>query len=204
VFGEESVNLSCLIPLVKEVPAYRQLIDDLTEKAGQHRVAVLGAAQPYLVAALHQELPVPMLVMVSSPEDARRFYEQLLIWCSDQSRIILFPEPDALPYERLAPDSFVEQQRLQALASLAEAGRESAPDTQLPLVISSAAAVARKTIPCSEFVAASHTVRQGMRADPLALLTRWSSMVYQRVNLVEVPGTMSQRVGILNVYPPNS
>jgi len=203
-FGEESVNLSCLIPLVKEVPAYRQLIDDLTEKAGQHRVAVLGAAQPYLVAALHQELPLPMLVMVSSAEDARRFYEQLLVWCNDQSRIILFPEPDALPYERLAPDSFVQQQRLQALASLAEARRKSAPDTQFPLVISSAAAVARKTIPCSEFVAASHTVRQGMQVDPLELLTRWNRMGYQRVNLVEVPGTMSQRGGILDVYPPDS
>jgi len=198
------VDLSCLTSLIKEMPAYRQLVDELIEKAGEHRVVVLGAAQPYLAAALHQELTMPVLLMVSSPEDARRFYEQLLIWCSDQSRIILFPEPDALPYERLAPDSFVEQQRLQALASLAEAGRESDPDTQFPLVISSAAAVARKTIPCSEFVAASHKVRQGMRADPHALMTRWSSMGYQRVNLVEVPGTMSQRGGILDVYPPNS
>ena len=43
-----------------------------------------------------------------------------------------------------------------------------------------------------------------MRAEPLELLTRWSSMGYQRVNLVEVPGTMSQRGGILDVYPPNS
>lgn len=198
------MNLSCLIPLIKEVPAYRQLIDELTEKVGQHRAVVLGAAQPYLVAALHQELPMPMLVIVPSPEEARRFHEQLLIWCSDQSRIILFPEPDALPYERLAPDSFTEQQRLQALASSAGARIKSEPDTQFPLVISSAAAVARKTIPYSEFVATSHTVRQGMQADPFGLLTRWSSMGYQRVNLVEVPGTMSQRGGILDVYPPNS
>jgi transcription-repair coupling factor (superfamily II helicase) len=198
------VNLSCLIPLIKEVPAYGQLIDDLIEKAGQHRAAVLGAAQPYLVAALHQELPLPMLVMVPSPEDARRFQEQLLIWCSDQSRIILLPEPDALPYERLAPDSFTEQQRLQALASLAETRGRSEPDTRFPLVVSSAAAVVRKTIPYSEFVAASHTVRQGMQAEPLGLLTKWSSMGYQRVNLVEVPGTMSQRGGILDVYPPHS
>jgi transcription-repair coupling factor (superfamily II helicase) len=186
------------------VPAYSQLIDELIEKAGQHRAAVLGAAQPYLVAALHQELPLPMLVMAPSPEDARRFQEQLLIWCSDQSRIILLPEPDVLPYERLTPDSFTEQQRLQALASLAEARRESRPDTQFPLVISSAAAVVRKTIPYGEFAAASHTVKQGMRADPLELLARWSSMGYQRVNLVEVPGTISQRGGILDVYPPHS
>jgi transcription-repair coupling factor (superfamily II helicase) len=198
------VNLSCLVPLIKDVPAYRQLIDELIEKVGQHRAAVLGAAQPYLVAALHQELPLPMLVIVPTPEDARRFQEQLLLWCSDQSSIILLPEPDALPYERLAPDSFTEQQRLQALASLAEARRESKPDTQFPLVISSAAAVVRKTIPYSEFVAASYIVRPGMWADPVELLARWSSMGYQRVNLVEVPGTMGQRGGILDVYSPHS
>jgi len=198
------VNLSCLVPLIKEVPAYGQLIDELVEKAGQRRAVVLGAAQPYLVAALHQELPLPMLVIVPTPEDARRFQEQLLIWCGDQSGIVLLPEPDALPYERLAPDSFTEQQRLQALASLAEAKREPKPDTRFPLVISSAAAVVRKTIPYTEFMAASYTVRPGMRADPLELLARWSSMGYQRVNLVEVPGTMSQRGGILDVYSPHS
>ncbi|HJX69955.1 MAG TPA: transcription-repair coupling factor, partial [Dehalococcoidia bacterium] len=180
------------------MPAYCQLVQKLGEGGGEHRAMVIDAAKPYLVAALHQELCLPMLWVVPSPEDAKKFYEHLLVWCSSQTRIMWFPEPDTLPYEPLAPNLSTAQQRLLVLSSLKEAGAEAL------LIIASATAVVRKTIPYGEFVAACHTLRQGMHLNPLELLARWSSMGYQRENLVEVPGTMSQRGGILDIYPPNS
>ena len=161
-------------------------------------------AQPYLVAALHEDLRVPTLVVVPTTEDAKSFYEQLLVWHSSRSQILLFPKPDALPYERLATDPFNEQQRLQVLTSLIASRSKSNPGSQLLLIVSSAAALVRKTTPYSHFSAASHVVKQGIEINLFDLLNRWSSMGYQRANLVETPGTMSHRGGIVDVYPPNS
>ena len=197
------MNLVCLVPLIGEMPAYRHLVRGLAQAIGRHRVVVSSAAQPYVVAALHQELSRPVLVVVPTPEEAHRFCVQLPVWGDNQRDPVLFPEPDALPYERLAPDSFIEQQRLQALASLVKAGKEPHPRTQPPLIVASATAAARKTISHSRFVAASHVVEQGMRIAPFELLRRWDEMGYRRAGVVEVPGTMSRRGGILDVYPPN-
>jgi transcription-repair coupling factor (superfamily II helicase) len=186
------------------MPSYGRLVHSLAETGGKHTVVVPGAAQPFLVAALHQRLAVPMLVVVPSSEEAQRFYGQLLIWGDDGSPILLFPEPDTLPYEDLIPDPFIEQQRLQALATLLKAGNQSSSGAQWPLITGSAGAVARKTVSPSEFMAASHGVKQGMEVDPAELLRRWSSLGYERASLVEVPGTVAQRGGIVDIYPVNS
>ena len=144
------MNLSGLTSLIGEMPAYRELLRELAEREGEHRAVLIEAAKPYLVATLHKELQLPVLLIVSSSEEAKRFYEQLLIWCDEQVQLMLFPEPDALPYEHLAPDPFTEQQRLQVLSSLKtglmEAGSEA------PLIVSSATAVARKTVCHNEFI----------------------------------------------------
>ena len=204
MFGRQYINLSCLTSAIKEIPAYRRLISEFSKRTKGHPVAVLHAAQPYLVAALHEELGIPLLVIVPTTEEAKDFYEQLLVWHSDTSKILLFPKPDALPYERLPTDPLKEQQRLLVLASLAEVQGSPKPGGQSPIVISSATALVRKTISLGEFKAACHTVKQGMKVAPFELLTRWSRMGYETVNLVETPGTMSHRGGILDVYPPNS
>jgi transcription-repair coupling factor (superfamily II helicase) len=201
------VNLSRLVPLVEKMPSYRRLVRSMMEVEDKYGVAVPSAAQPFLVAALHQRLAMPMLVVVPSSEEAQRFYGQLLLWSddgNDRSAIILFPEPDVLPYEDLIPDPFIEQQRLQALATLLKAGGQRNRGAQSSLIIGSAAAVARKTISLGEFMAASHVVKQGMEIDPVGLLRRWIGMGYERANLVEVPGTMAQRGGIIDIYSVNS
>ncbi len=196
------MNLSCLIPLVGEIPAYSQLVRELEESKGEHWVMVIDAAKPYILAALHKELRLPMLLVVPSPEEAKKLYEHLLVWCDNGTRIMWFPEPDALPYEHLASDSFTEQQRLQVLSCLNEC--KSGFNTEVPLIIASAPSVVRKTVSYDEYASACHVLKRGMSANPLELLARWSNIGYKRENQVEVPGTMSQRGGILDIYPLNS
>ncbi|NQT48532.1 MAG: DEAD/DEAH box helicase, partial [Chloroflexi bacterium] len=128
---------------------------------------------------------------------------QIPLWADNPPEMVLFPEPDALPYEHLVPDPFIEQQRLQVLAMLIEAERGYGSGASSSLIGASANAAIRKTLSRRRFVAASHTVGQRMRIDPLDLLRRWDGMGYRRTGLVEVPGTMSQRGGILDIYPPN-
>ena len=126
------MNLATLLPLIDDIPGYRQLLEALRE-GGRQRLVVLDAATPYLLAGLHRELGHPMLVLVAQPEEAKQLQDQLLSW-RGEAPVHVFPEPDALPYERLAPDPATVQQRIKALSMLQ--GIES-PD-RAPLVIASA------------------------------------------------------------------
>ncbi|MFH1169750.1 MAG: CarD family transcriptional regulator, partial [Chloroflexota bacterium] len=191
-------DLSPLLDLAGEMPAYRRLVDKSTQHGGDISAAVLEAARPYLVAAMHRSLPVPTLLITARPENARRLYEQLAAWgCPG---VMLFPEPDALPYERITSDAAAEWERVKVLAALSGCG----PAGAAVLAVASAPAVmARVPLP-GDFAAACHSIRAGMEIEPLKLLARWEAMGYRVEGMVEVPGTVSHRGGIIDIYPPAS
>ncbi|MBI2329157.1 MAG: transcription-repair coupling factor [Chloroflexi bacterium] len=198
------LNLTQLLYLIEEIPAYRRLVDELGQKNGRSRVAVLDAAKPFLIAALYQSRQRPMLVATAQPEDAKKLYEQLLVWCP-ANPVKLFPEPDALPYERVASDNSTEMVRLQALSALANVAGDGEVTTKTPpLIVTSAAALMQKTAPYRDFTAVGHAVKLGMEVAPFHLLGQWQAMGYRLENMVEVPGTMSHRGGIMDIYPPTS
>ncbi len=188
-----SIDLRKLLNLAEELPSYRRLLDKLRQSEVSPRVVALDAARPYLIAAMYLRLGVPMLVVTAQPENSKRLYEQLSIWCHP-AQVRLLPEPDALPYERIASDATTELERLRALSALAD-------KAEAPLIVASALALARKTTPYSDFIATCHTVNVGMDTEPLHLLSRWETMGYRPESIVEMPGTMSHRGGIVDIYP---
>ena len=192
------MNLSCLLALLKETPTYRQLVGQLSTAKDEHRVVVLDAAKPYLIAALYEELDLPLLVITAQPEDAKKLYEQLQVWCSPSASLHRLPELDFLPYEYVTPPGYTMLQRLQVLSTLALYRRGDQP----PVIVASALAAISKTIPHREFLSACHTLKQGMAANPLELLSKWQSIGYEMEDMVEVPGTMSKRGGIIDIFPP--
>ncbi|GAI78760.1 unnamed protein product, partial [marine sediment metagenome] len=112
----------------------------------------------------------------------------------------LFPEPDALPYQRVASDTSTELERLQVLSALAN----SEPPSSAPLIVASAPALMQKTTLYSDFTSTCHTIKRGMDVEPFKLLSRWEAMGYRMENIVEVPGTISHRGGIIDIYPTTS
>ncbi len=193
------LNLTQLLHLIEEMPAYRQLIDELKQQRGNTRVAVLDAAKSYVIAALYQSLRLPILVVTAQPENSQKLYEQLLSWCAF-TQVKLFPEPDTLPYQRIASDTPTELERIQVLSSLAN----SKSIANAPLVVTSAPAFTQKTILYRDFTATGHTIKSGMDIEPFQLLSRWEAMGYRMENIVEMPGTISHRGGIIDIYPPTS
>lgn len=193
------LDLTQLLRLIEETPTYHRLVDELKQPKGTTRVAVLNAAKPYLIAALYQNLKLPMLVVTTQPENSKKLYEQILTW-SSSSRVKLFPEPDALPYQRIASDTSTELERLQVLSALAN----SELPTSAPLIVASAPAFMQKTTLYSDFISTCHTIKLGMDAEPFKLLSQWEAMGYRMENIVEVPGTISHRGGIIDIYPATS
>ena len=134
-------QLGQLLQLIGYLPGYQQLLNELKQKHGVTAVA-LNAARPYLVAALAESLRRPGLLVTAQPEHARALYDQLSSW-SMGNRVMLFPEPDVLPYERLTPDSSTGLDRIQVLAALAGSGK----DNDMPFIVASAAALVSPTAP---------------------------------------------------------
>ena len=194
------LNLTPLLPLIEKMPAYRQLVLELAGQSSKVEVPVLDAAKPYLIAALYHTRQIPMLVVTAQPESSKKLYEQLLTWCNS-TQVKLLPEPDALPYQRITSDSTTELERIQALSAFIN---QINPMVNPPLVITSAPALMQKTTPYSDFISTCHTIKQGMNIEPLKLLSQWDTMGYRIESLVELPGTISHRGGIIDIYPPTS
>jgi transcription-repair coupling factor (superfamily II helicase) len=197
VFGENmTVELTTLLGLIEKLPGYRRLLAELAEPSARPRAVVLDAAKSYLIAALYRKLQLPMLVVTAQPRNSQKLHEQLSLWCHPNPVRIL-PEPEALLYERITTDPATEMERLRVLFALASRD-------ETPLIVTSAPALAGKTTSCRDFTANIHTVYKDTNIEPLQLLTRWEAMGYRREGIVEVPGTISQRGGIVDIYPPSS
>jgi transcription-repair coupling factor (superfamily II helicase) len=195
------MNLSSLLSLITEAPGYSRLLQALSSPGSESSLVIIDAAKTYLIAALHHDLGLPAMVITARAEDCQRLYEELQIWCPPSSQVRLFPEPDALPYEYLASDFTTTRERLQVLSVLTSCQNCEVNNAEAPLIVVSAAAAMGKTIRTDDFVSACHTLKQGMSADPLALMARWQTMGYEMENTVEVTGTMSRRGGIVDIFP---
>ncbi|MFC2034232.1 transcription-repair coupling factor [Chloroflexota bacterium] len=196
-----SLDLTKLLQLFDEMHAYRGLVNALEQGKADSSVSVLDAAKPYLIAALHYSLKRPIIVVTAQPEKNRKLYEQILTW-SGPEQVNLFPESDVLPYENITSDSYVEVERLQVLADLLNLPGESGLSKNvLPLVVISAMSFMQKMVSYDDFSVGSHAIKVGMEIEPFELLRRWQSLGYQLESVVEVPGTMSHRGGIIDIYP---
>ncbi|MCJ7769053.1 MAG: DEAD/DEAH box helicase, partial [Dehalococcoidales bacterium] len=192
------MKITSLLNLATEMPAYRRLMEELKQPGGSASISVLDAAKPYIMAAVYKELGLPVLLVTAQPENSRRLQEQIAAWANIPA--VLFPEPVALPYQRTVSDSSMVMERIQVLSLLANPELNKEP----PLVVVSAHAIMQKVADIHHFTSAWHKVRLGMDIEPLSLIHRWQGMGYKLENVVEVPGNISRRGGIVDIYPPTS
>jgi transcription-repair coupling factor (superfamily II helicase) len=198
------MDLSVLLSLIEQVPGYIQLKGELSGSQEKDiKLVVADAVEPFIVAALHQMLNLPVLVVVAQPESARRLYDELHAWCPGSTLLQFFPESDFLAGEYSASDVFTTAERLRTLSTLTLC-RDISTDRRGPLIVSSALAAVSSTILRGEFVASCHALRVGMDADPLQIVARWQAIGYELENSVEVPGTVSRRGGIVDVFSPDA
>ena len=114
----QQMNLSLLLSLLQEVPAYKHLVVELSTVKGECKASILDAAKAYLIAALYEELNLPLMVVTGQPESARKLHEQFRTWCSPSAELHRIPELDFLPYSNSQP-SFISYQMIERLSTLA-------------------------------------------------------------------------------------
>ena len=197
--GASRLSLAALLPTLQRRPEFddlRRSIAAASPGDDPARLSVADPAKPYAVAALHAALGRTVVVLTARPGNARQLWEDLLAWAPDPSDVLHFPAPDALPYERLPEDPSLVARRVDVLARLAEPGRP-------PLVVACLRAVMDLLDPPERFRAASRVLKIGDRVGMTALLASWIEAGYESGPLVDGPGQVSRRGGILDVYPPS-
>ena len=97
------MNLAGLLQRVRDIPAYRELLEDLRAGETLKPLSLLRAACPYLVAALARDLLQPIIWIVARPEQATASTEQARHWLPDAHDVLRFSEPEALPYITITP-----------------------------------------------------------------------------------------------------
>ena len=210
------MNLSSLLVLLKDIPAYRGLANALGDRSArlpEGPIGLLSAARPTVLAALHVHTWRPLLLVVARADRARELARQIRAWSPYPGAVMHLPDPDALPYERVAWGRDTIRERVSTLAALIDsANRADQTDQQTsygalgsppPLVVVSARALMQKTVPPSGFQVNPSALRVGERVELNNLLAEWMRVGYRPNSVVEEPGQFSRRGGILDIFPSN-
>jgi len=193
------LDLRGILKLAEELPFFSELLDDLMSASANASIEVIEAAKPFIIAAIHSKLKKPLLVVTSQPDKARQLYEQLLNWCLPDD-VVLLPEPELLPYQRAATDALVEQERLNTLSILC--GKRAVKEA--PLVVTAAPGLISKVAGYDTFASVWQKVSRGEDTDLYKLIRSWQDIGYRLEDIVELPGEISHRGGILDIYPVTS
>jgi transcription-repair coupling factor (superfamily II helicase) len=183
-------------------PTFERLVESLRTPsgAGPRVLSAISPARAFALATLHAAVRRPMLLITGRPSEARVYANELRAWSADPDAVLLYPETDALPYDRLPSDPDKLTERLTALERLSnlQQGREAAP----PLVVASVRAAMDLVLEPAVFRDSHRLVRRGDTLPPSELAAQWLHLGYEPSALVDAPGLFSRRGGILDVYPP--
>jgi transcription-repair coupling factor (superfamily II helicase) len=183
--------------LVMDRPVLHSLVDRLRAEerlqafaqALPARARVSEAALPLLLAALHEELDRPLVVLLPEDADARDAAEGAA-WFVGEERVALFPSRGVHWGSGLEPPPHLVGERARALDVLARGG----------LVCASAVALAER-MPPPEARPAALRVAPGDDPGIEVIAEALALAGYERVERVEERGQFAVRGGLVDVFP---
>ncbi len=145
----------------------------------------------------------PIVVMARDDETARRLEDDIRFFVGgeldrglDLDPIAALPGIDASPYAELSPDRDGIIRRLATLYRLA------VPELAPRIVVTSAEALARKTIPMAELARRGRTIRNGDTIDRDEVVRLLVAAGWTRAPVVDEPGTFALRGEVIDVFAP--
>ncbi|QHS52451.1 transcription-repair coupling factor [Edaphobacter sp. 12200R-103] len=198
-----------ILPFVRELladlehsDAFERVRRHLGAGLGRRRVSGLTATAralylPYFVRAAQ----APALVVVSDNKAAEALQTALLAACEltgalDCNQILRLPSHDVLPFENLSPHSEIQETRAAALWKIC------AGDRTPRLVIAPIESACMRLFHRDYYAALALHLKVGEEHIPDLLVEHLLSVGYTRVDVVEMPGQVTIRGGIVDVYPP--
>lgn len=187
------MNLAGLLGAFRSHPACAETLTAVVE-GRPVALRLLRAATPAFVAAVAEATRRPLLVVTGRTERAKALADQVPLWAPAGEQVVLFPEPDGLPYERALPDPLTARGRLGALDALLHGER--------PIVIAGVQAILPVTLPRHDLEARQRVLRVGERVRLDALIAFLVGAGYEPATTVTTAGTFARRGGIVDIFTP--
>jgi len=200
------MDLSALLGTIRALPEYERLLLILkSNDTIQGSLELPRAVRPPLLATLHVDLQVPIVLLVSRADRQLTFNEELLAW-NQEAVLHALPDPGPLFYEWAPWGPKVRLERAATLASLTSGEGPGAPRSERtkpsPFVLASARGVMTRTLNKRTFLANSRYIKTGAVLRFTPLLELLVEIGYANRNLVTEKGEFSHRGGILDLWPP--
>jgi transcription-repair coupling factor (superfamily II helicase) len=190
-----------VIPEIRGLSAYQNLLQRLKQREPVNGLGLLRSARLPLLAAFHEDLAQPLIFLTDRSARAMTLLDELGFWAPD-ARKMQFSAPTPMFYEQAAWGTSTRRDRLQALTALASyhlAGVEQ--PAQPPVVVASIRALMARTLPRRDFIKASKFLKTGQSGQPETFQRGWLDIGYSTVDIVLEPGQVSRRGGILDIWP---
>ncbi|GAB4449907.1 MAG: transcription-repair coupling factor [Anaerolineales bacterium] len=193
--------MQLILDAIRSLPEFKQLLRQIQSGEQIPGLGLPRSARLPLLAALHQELNRPILLVTDRADHALSLFDELGFWVGAPR--YHFAEPNPLFYEQAAWGVATRRERLQTLIALSEYHLPFAQKPQTPpILVASVRSLMTRTLPRRDFLKACKRLSLNQTAQPDALTHQWAEIGYQRVNTVLEPGQFSKRGGILDIWTP--
>ena len=160
-----------------------------------------GSSSALAVAALAQDLARWALVVTPSIDDAENVVEDIGLFAPDLAR--LFPPWEMVPGDDTPPNADVVSQRLTLLRGLLFAKADEI-QAQPKVIVASVQSLLQPVMSPQAMRAGALSVEVGNEDGPEHLAKWLTKHGFRNVPEVEIPGELSRRGGILDVFPFSS
>jgi transcription-repair coupling factor (superfamily II helicase) len=201
-----------ILPFVRELladlehsAAFERVRRHLSAGTGRRRVSGLTfTARALYLPLFVRAAATPCVIVVADNKAAEALHAAVLAACEltgalTPEQVLRLPAHDVLPFENLSPHSDIQEQRAATLWKIASQ-RESTPR----LVIAPLEAACMKLFPRDFYRALALHLRVGEEHLPEMLIEHLLSVGYIKVDVVEMPGQVTIRGGIIDVFSPES
>ena len=196
-----------ILPFVREMvadlehtDAFERLRRHLAGGAGRRRVSGLTAtARAIYLPLMFRASNAPALVLVSDNKAAEALHAMLNATCDLTGalrceEVLRLPAHDVLPFENLSPHAGIQEQRASALWKICTGAAR--------VVIAPLESACMRLFHRDYYAALALELKRGEEHDTAMLLEHLLTVGYTRVDVVEMPGQVTLRGGIMDVYSP--
>ncbi|MEE2674918.1 MAG: transcription-repair coupling factor [Myxococcota bacterium] len=183
-------------------------VERVVQRDGPIRLTGLrGASRAVVGARLVEAHPdAPVLFLTANAKAADALLDDLHTCLGEQEpdrRSRAFPRHDTLPYDRFSPQPFVIAQRMDVLYRWLAAANPQNRAMPAPVAVAPWTALALRVPSRDSLRARSVHLEIAQTIDRDALVEILVNAGYARMPLVEEPGEIAVRGGILDVFPPH-
>jgi transcription-repair coupling factor (superfamily II helicase) len=198
-----------ILPFVRELLAdlensvpFERVRRHLSAGSGRRRVSGLTfTARALYLPLFVRAANAPCLILVADNKAAEALHAAILSAAEltgalAADTILRLPAHDVLPFENLSPHPEIQESRAATLLKITTGTAR--------LIIAPIEAACMKLFPRDHYAALALHLKRGEEYLPDMLVEHLLSVGYTRVDVVEMPGQVTLRGGILDVYSPES